>query len=44
MQTNQTGLGLGTNWTTIQTSTATNQVTILINPTGGSVFFRLAHP
>ncbi len=44
MQTNQTGLGLGTNWTTIQTSTATNQVTILINPTGGSIFFRLAHP
>ena len=44
-QTNAPGGGLtATNWVNITGSTATNQVTITINPTNGPVFFRLALP
>jgi alpha-L-fucosidase 2 len=44
MQTNSPGSGLGTNWVTWPGSEDTNQVIFLIDPTEGSVFFRLAYP
>jgi len=44
MQTNPPRAGLGTNWVTLPSSTATNQVTILIDSNNGSAFFRLLHP
>jgi fibronectin type 3 domain-containing protein len=44
MQTNSLAAGLGTNWTTVPNSTTTNQVFAPINPTSGSVFFRLVYP
>ena len=44
VQTNSVALGLRTNWTTVNGSTATNQVVIPINPGNGCVFFRLAYP
>ncbi len=43
-QTNAAGAGLSTNWQTIATSAATNQITIPLNNTHGSVFFRLVYP
>jgi len=43
-QTNQPGGGLGTNWVTIPSSNATNQMIVPIGPTNGSVFFRLSYP
>ncbi|HEX3718109.1 MAG TPA: DUF5703 domain-containing protein [Verrucomicrobiae bacterium] len=43
-QTNGTGVGLGTNWATIPGSATTNQMILPINPTGGSVFYRLVYP
>jgi hypothetical protein len=35
---------LGTNWSTVAGSTATNQVSFPLNPLNGSVFFRLVYP
>jgi hypothetical protein len=43
-QTNTSGAGLGTNWVDLGNDTQTNQTTILVTSTNGSVFFRLAHP
>jgi hypothetical protein len=43
-QTNSPGAGLGTNWFTMSNSSMTNQLTIPINSTNGSVFFRLIYP
>jgi alpha-L-fucosidase 2 len=43
-QTNPPGAGLGTNWVLVPGSQATNQMTLLINPTEGSAFFRLVYP
>ena len=43
-QTNSPGQGLGINWITIPDSNSTNQMTIPICVTNGSVFFRLAYP
>ena len=36
--------GLGTNWGDVPGSTETNQVSVPINPTNDSVFFRLLYP
>jgi autotransporter-associated beta strand protein len=44
MDTNRLTSGSGTNWINVPNSTNVNQVTVSINPTGGSVFFRLAYP
>jgi alpha-L-fucosidase 2 len=44
VQTNSPGAGLGTNWVVVPGSAATNQTTFPINPTQGSVFFRLIYP
>lgn len=33
-----------TNWTTVANSTATNQITVTINPNNGAAFYRLVHP
>jgi len=43
-QTNPPNSGLGTNWVVVGGSTATNQVTFTLDPTKGSVFFRLSLP
>jgi hypothetical protein len=43
-QTNPLNAGLGTNWVAIPASTQTNQITMAIDSTAGSVFFRLAYP
>ena len=44
MQTNSLGAGLGTNWVTVANSTGTNQMTLPLAATNGSVFFRLVYP
>jgi len=43
-QTNAPGSGLSTNWATVSGSDTTNQITVPICTTNGSVFFRLAYP
>jgi hypothetical protein len=43
-QTNPPSAGLGANWIALQSSAATNRVTIPINSANGSVFFRLVGP
>jgi hypothetical protein len=43
-QTNSLAVGLSTNWVNIPNSTATNQIIIPVNPTNGSVFYRLTLP
>ncbi|HEV2318295.1 MAG TPA: LamG-like jellyroll fold domain-containing protein, partial [Verrucomicrobiae bacterium] len=42
-QTNSTSVGIGTNWVNYNPSTGTNQVSIPINLTNGTVFFRLIY-
>ena len=44
VQTNSLSSGLGTNWVTWPNSTGTNAVSIPVNPTNPSVFFRLVYP
>jgi len=44
IQTNGVGFGLGTNWFTLPGSDLTNQVTIPVDPSKGSVFLRLTCP
>ena len=44
VQTNPLASGLGTNWLTVPNSTNVNQYSTSINPTNGSVFFRLVYP
>ena len=43
-QTNSLASGLSTNWFTVSDSSATNQFSIPLNATNGSVFFRLVYP
>ena len=43
-QTNPPGAGLGTNWIYLPGSGTTNQVTLPVDPTAGSVFLRLIYP
>jgi hypothetical protein len=43
-QTNNPGVGIGTNWVTVPGSTTTNRVVVPIDPANGSVFFRLVIP
>ena len=43
-QTNSISVGLGTNWFDVPNSTATNQMTFTLDPTSGSVFYRLRYP
>jgi len=43
-QTNAPGVGLTTSWGDVDVDTSTNQVTIPIDPTCGSVLFRLVYP
>jgi hypothetical protein len=40
-QTNASPAGLGTNWVDVTGSTSTNQIVIPVNPTNGSVFYRM---
>ena len=44
VQTNPPGAGLGTNWLAVSGSQATNMITLPLDATNGSVFFRLAYP
>jgi hypothetical protein len=43
VQTNNLNVGLGTNWSDVAGSTTTNRITIPINPTKGSAFYRLTY-
>ncbi len=43
-QTNSLSVGINTNWSTVPNSTNVNQVTIPMNLTNGSVFYRLIYP
>jgi hypothetical protein len=43
-QTNNLTSGLGTNWINVPGSDQTNQLTVPLNSTNGSVFFRLVRP
>lgn len=43
-QTNSLNVGLRTNWVNVVGSATTNQVTIPVSATNGSVFFRLVYP
>jgi autotransporter-associated beta strand protein len=43
-QTNAVSVGLSTNWAEVAGSTATNTVTVTINPANGSVFYRMTYP
>jgi autotransporter-associated beta strand protein len=43
-QTNSTGVGLSTNWFTVPNSIATNQMSFVIDPIPGCVFYRLLYP
>jgi hypothetical protein len=43
-QTNNLAGGLGTNWVNLANSMQTNQITVPLNSTNASVFFRLARP
>jgi autotransporter-associated beta strand protein len=43
-QTNSLNVGISSNWATVPDSTATNQISVPINPANGSVFFRLTYP
>jgi hypothetical protein len=43
-QTNNLSVGLGTNWINVFASAPTNQMTLPMNATNGSVFFRLVRP
>jgi autotransporter-associated beta strand protein len=43
-QTNSLADGFGTNWVTVSGSAETNQFIIPLNPTNGSVFYRLVYP
>ena len=44
VQTNLPGAGLGTNWVTLPSSAATNQMTFPVDSTEGSIFVRLVYP
>ncbi len=44
VQTNTANVGLNNNWSTYPGSTGVNSISIPINPTNPSVFFRLAYP
>jgi uncharacterized repeat protein (TIGR03806 family) len=44
VQTNDLATGLGTNWSMVYSSSQTNQVTVPVNATNGTVFFRLVSP
>ena len=43
-QTNDLNFGLGTNWVDIAGSDATNELVLPLDPTAGSIFFRLKYP
>ena len=43
VQTNDVTQGMGTNWVDVAGATATNQMTIPINPASGSIFYRMAN-
>jgi xyloglucan-specific exo-beta-1,4-glucanase len=44
IQTNSLNAGLGTNWFTVPSSAATNQINVSPNPANGSAFYRLVSP
>ncbi len=44
VQTNNLNAGIGTNWVTVAGSTGTNHVVVPIDPSNGTVFYRLAAP
>jgi hypothetical protein len=43
-QTNSPGSGLGTNWANVSGTGSANSYTTTLDPTNGSVFYRLVYP
>jgi autotransporter-associated beta strand protein len=43
-QINPITVGLSTNWMVVSGSTSTNYITVTVNPTNGTVFYRLIYP
>ncbi len=43
-QTNSISVGIRTNWVNVPNSTATNQMSVTLNPNAGCVFYRLIYP
>jgi hypothetical protein len=44
VQTNDSGIGIGTHWTDLPGTISTNQVFFPVDSTSGSVFLRLTYP
>lgn len=44
VQTNDLMLGLGTNWRDVAGATITNKMFFFVNPSGGSLFYRMVYP
>jgi hypothetical protein len=44
VQTNALNLGLTANWFDVPDATATNQMTLPVNPANPTVFYRLVYP
>jgi hypothetical protein len=44
VQTNSLGAGFGSGWTTVPGSAATNAITVSLDPSVGTVFYRLVVP
>jgi sugar lactone lactonase YvrE len=44
VQTNLPTVGLTTNWADVSGATATNQISVPVNPANGNVFYRLIYP
>jgi fibronectin-binding autotransporter adhesin len=44
VQTNSNGIGLSTNWFNVANSTATNEMSLTLDPTGRYVFYRMVYP
>ncbi len=43
-QTNSLSVGINTNWADVTGSSATNQVSVPMNPANGTVFYRMVYP
>ena len=43
-QTNSLSVGINTNWVEVPGASLTNQVSVTMNPTNGTVFYRMIYP
>ena len=44
VQTNSLGSGLGTNWVDVAGSTLVNSITVTLDPSNGTIFYRMVYP